>query len=375
MKSFSLPRPYPVTLALASLTLMSPLFSPAPLCAKTSAAKRYPYIEKVDKTGDAQTLPHSKAVLNIARAAYASDSPHLYDAGSSCRKAEANLVLYGKEDNDVGFDKAAIKTGGANDSDSYRFFYSIKDYHGRRLLLKKYQQSWQGDMHDLLSVDAKADVNKLIGSLASLDISDGRNLPADCKLVTSGNWNCPWLVGGKDATGIEAIELGHPVVVLSDWAVYTVTANGAVKKVAVVKFRPTAERVATLIPNGSLKKLYFLLDKIIGVPAEDEGTYGATSRVRVTAAHAWGNLIYRPWAMEDPHNSRAEVDAGLKKWSSGAAAYKNQYQELLKLYPLAEAQLAQHYQKNLGKSEKEARGLAHSALDQTMRLHFVFPKG
>lgn len=195
--------------------------------------------------------------MNIARAAYASDSPHLYDAGSSCRKAEANLVLYGKEDNDVGFDKAAIKTGGANDSDSYRFFYSIKDYHGRRLLLKKYQQSWQGDMHDLLSVDAKADVNKLIGSLASLDISDGKNLPADCKLVTSGNWNCPWLVGGKDATGIEAIELGHPVVVLSDWAVYSVTADGAVKKVAVVKFRPTAERVATLIPNAVSRNFIF----------------------------------------------------------------------------------------------------------------------
>ncbi|MBI1269217.1 hypothetical protein GC174_02160 [bacterium] len=375
MKSFAPARPCFVPLALATLALMSPLFSPVPVCAKTAASKQYPSIEKVDTAGGAQALPGSKAILNIARAAYASDSPHLYDAGSVCRKAEANLVLYGKGDNDVGFDKAAIKTGGANDSDTYRFFYSIKDYHGRRLLLKKYQQSWQGDMHDLLSVDAKADVNKLIGTLASLDISDGKNLPSDCKLVTSGDWNCPWLVGGKDASGIDAIELGHPVVVLSDWAVYSVTANGAIKKVAVVKFRPPAEKVATLIPDGSLKKLYFLLDKIIGVPAEDEGTYGATSRVRVTAAHAWGNLVYRPWAMEVPHNTRAQVDAGLKKWSSGAAAYKSQYQELLKLYPLAEAQLARHYRESLGKSEKDARNLAHSALDKTLRLHFVFPAG
>ena len=375
MTSLSRPRPYSVSLALATLALMTPLFSPPPVFAKASAAKRYPYIENTEKTGSAQAIPGSKAVLNIARAAYDSASPHLYDAGSVCRKAETNLVLYGKDDNDVGFDKTAIKTGGANDSDSYRFFYSIKDYHGRRLLLKKYQQSWQGDMHDLLSIDAKADVNKLIGTLASLDISDGKNLPSDCKLVTSGDWNCPWLVGGKDSAGIDAIELGHPVVVLSDWAVYSVTADGAIKKVAVVKFRPTAEKVATLIPDGSLKKLYFLLDKIIGVPAEDEGTYGATSRVRVTAAHAWGNLIFRPWAMEVPHNTRAQVDAGLKKWSSGAAAYKSQYQELLKLYPLAEAQLAQHYRKSLGKSQKEARSLADSALDKTLRLHFVFPAG
>ncbi|MEZ4545177.1 MAG: hypothetical protein R3C24_14950 [Cyanobacteriota/Melainabacteria group bacterium] len=147
-------------------------------------------------------------------------------------------------------------------------------------------------------------------------------LPADCKLVTSGNWNCPGWWGGKDATGIEAIELGHPVVVLSDWAVYTVTANGAVK-VAVVKFRPTAERVATLIPNGSLKKRFiFCWIKSSVSRQKTKGPMALLQECSHCRLHAQGQSHISSLGYGRPHNSRAEVDAGLKKWSSGAAAYK-----------------------------------------------------
>jgi hypothetical protein len=123
-----------------------------------------------------------------------------------------------------------------------------------------------------------------------------------------------------------------------------------------------------------LRQLAVLLDAIVGIPSQSEGTFNATGRNRVAAANGWMNLVLRPWAMPEPYNTAAEVKAGLKHWSTARAAYRAEYRRFQALYPRALRILASHYRASLNKSPHEAAALARQSLDRAIGLHFTFAK-
>jgi len=126
------------------------------------------------------------------------------------------------------------------------------------------------------------------------------------------------------------------------------------------------------LPDGPLRELAKLLDKIIGIPKEDEGTFRATPRLRGEAAIAWANLALRPWALAEPANTKVEVEAGLKTWAKGSPIYKQQYAQLKSLYPQAEKSLANYYQTNGRMAPAAAARLAKSSLETAYRSNFKF---
>ena len=117
-----------------------------------------------------------------------------------------------------------------------------------------------------------------------------------------------------------------------------------------------------------------VLDEIVGVPSQSEGTLQPTARIRVAASWAWANAALRPWALEEPYNSEKEIADGLQAWTKRSAAYRARYQRLQALMPKAERSLAAHYQKALRKSPAEAGALAKQALARAVGAHFVFGK-
>jgi hypothetical protein len=94
----------------------------------------------------------------------------------------------------------------------------------------------------------------------------------------------------------------------------------------------------------------------------------------VAAANGWMNLALRPWAMPEPNNTAAEVNSGLKRWSTARAAYRAEYRRFQALYPRALRALASHYRAALKKSPREAAALARQSLDRAIGLHFTFAK-
>ncbi|MBZ0189705.1 MAG: hypothetical protein K8F91_25895 [Candidatus Obscuribacterales bacterium] len=102
---------------------------------------------------------------------------------------------------------------------------------------------------------------------------------------------------------------------------------------------------------------------IIGKPKDSEGTYQATSRLRLSATNTWGNVLCRPWAIEEPHNTRQEVDQGLVTWSKGSPTYRQQHQRLKLLYPKAVAALTKYYASVLKYDHKKAVLQADSSID------------
>jgi hypothetical protein len=141
-----------------------------------------------------------------------------------------------------------------------------------------------------------------------------------------------------------------------------------------IAFGPPAKDATTLLPAGSLRLLAGLLDAIVGIPSQSEGTLNPTRRNRVAAANGWMNLALRPWAMPEPNNTTAEVKAGLKRWSKGSAAYRAQYRRFEALYPRALRTLTSHYRVLLNKSSREAAALAKQSLDRAIGMHFTFAK-
>ena len=238
--------------------------------------------------------------------------------------------------------------------------------------------NWQGDWYDLCFVDASVQPDKFASLVSSFDQC------GQCRLVENKRvsivyhdlWHPPWLfhnlktnqtlaVNTKDNWGTDHEKF------FPDWAVYAPAGGSRIKRICTISFAPT-ERAVDLLPKGPLREMALLLDKIIGIPKEDEGTFHATPRLRGEAELAWGNLMLRPWAMGVPKNSREDVDKGLKKWAKGSPIYRQQYTQLLKLYPRALQSLTVYYQRYFNQSFKNARQLASISLDTAYRSNFKF---
>jgi hypothetical protein len=185
-------------------------------------------------------------------------------------------------------------------------------------------------------------------------------------------WQRPWLVLSQKKDHVLYIDTQHPAEFMANWDVYAANKKGILECVCKIAFRPDVKKAFDLLPDGPLLALAQLLDKkVIGYPAPgSEGTMNQTPRLRNTVANKWADLILRPWAVDTPADSRAAVEDTLKKWSQASKANAAQYRQLKALYPQAQAVLAAHYEKNLGRSHKDALALAAQNMDLALRTNF-----
>jgi len=188
--------------------------------------------------------------------------------------------------------------------------------------------------------------------------------------VTRDTWQKPWILRNKATGKFIAIDTQHPAEAMSDWDVYAPNKDGKGKIICKIRFKTPSKNASSLLPKGPLSQIAVLLDKIIGIPKEDEGTMHPTDRLKNDVQKMWGNLLFRPWALSQPDATKAQVDKHLKKWQKGARAFHDQYVQLQTLYPQAQAALTQYYEEVLGKPHEAAQKMATKNLDIAYRSHF-----
>jgi hypothetical protein len=333
--------------------------------------------------------PDCKTALRLAKIAFRSDLPHIYDAVYVVKAREKSLVLWPMKlpdepeivngqlvwpehvegDDLIPFDPHYIH--GASTGGSCRAAYvEKKDQDGALFAVRQYQLG-QNDAYDLLVIRSKESPEKNLDRLSNTDF--GQNtFPPNVKVVTTESYNCPWIFhNGKDNHTV-AIDTQQVWLCLSDWLIYTKAKDGSARLIGKIAFKPEGKNSKRLLPKGPLYDMAILLDQIIGIPKNDEGTLQPTAGLRLQASHMWGNLIYRPWAMEKPKNSRKEVEAGLKRWRKGSPVYKEQYERLWRLYPQANDQLTNYYETAFHLPHERAAGLGKKNMDLALRSNFNY---
>lgn len=329
---------------------------------RSLAPRSYPRLVGRATTADA------KFALAAAQAAFNSKAWHLYDpAAADFVKAKTKALIAWPETENVAVDPKFLesKTGGEAIKSS---FLQIKPVDGVRFALRQKPMNWQGDWFDVFLVNSKDDTAKIFDTLGQEDLNS-KPLPG-FKRVSGDAWQKPWLLRNAKNEHVLFIDTGHPAEYLCQWNVTVPSKTGSPSELCKIQFCPPSEKIVQLIPRGALRDLAVLLDKIIGNPKESEGTMQATPRLRLSVAHTWGNVLYRPWAVAEPSMSRTEVDALLKRWSRGSKVYAAQYAQIKPAYESAKLQLSNYYEHNFGKSKREAQAMSSKILDRTYRTHF-----
>ena len=311
-----------------------------------------------------------RQALVVARRAFDSTAAKTADAAPlilTDKKPDFGILLapgaHSPDGDEMIVDERAVQQ---QNGGHFTALFLQKATQGAHFVVTQQKMNWQGDFFGLHLVDATHDAEQT----AEMRAGEKKTAAAT---IFKDSWQRPWLIRDPESHTVVAIDTQHPADVLADWIVYR-AANGVAERACHIAFRPPAIRAADLLPPGPARKLALLLDKIIGVPAQDEGTYRATDRVHVAAAHAVANLALRPWALEESHNSAAEIENGLRTWAQRSPMYRTQYARAKALYPRALRALASHYRHTLEKSQGEAATLAKQALARAYGAHFVSAK-
>lgn len=339
--------------------------------------------------------PECQQILKAAKILFHSNCPELIDNPNLVQRANIGLVLAPQgrevdapENHAFWFDTRFIEAKEPKypqpssfdvEPDCPRAMFWQKDaVDGHRFLIGQRKMNWEGDWYDLCSVRSDMPVEKFHDFIAALSDKGQTQLKkVDQGYVIYCNyWQRPWLFYNKTSKLVMAVDpkaswSQSNNKVLSDWAIYVPDSKLGARCIGTISFCPTGRGIS-LLPKGSLRELSVLLDKIIGIPSQDEGTFRATPRLRSKAANAWCNLMLRPWAIEEPRNSAMDIETGLKKWAKGSPVYKQQYAQLKVLYPKALDALTVYYQSYFHKSPNDARKLATKSLDLAYRNNFSF---
>jgi hypothetical protein len=334
-----------------------------------SSAKPFPRIV------DATNAKACRQALVVATLAFRSSAPKLSEAAPAILrdgKPASGILLAPNgsngEEQDYIVDEQAV-TQSEETGDFKKVLLQKTPADDPRFVVKQEKMNWQGDWHALFLANVALEGEKLAAALAA-----AKDAKADgVKVVFKDAWQQPWLLRDPQTSQIVAIDTQHPADFLARWTVYA-AAKGAAVPVCRIAFGPPAKDATKLLPAGPLRQLAVLLDAIVGIPSQSEGTFNASGRNRVAAANGWMNLALRPWAMPEPYNTAIEVQAGLKRWSKGHAAYRVEYRRYQALYPRALWALASHYRVTLKKSRYDAKVLAKASLDRAIGMHFTFAK-
>lgn len=318
----------------------------------------------------ANQLEQCGEALQIAKATFESDEFFLYAPPVIPVSVKSMLVLQPeavdisggdalKFDPNV-FDK--LQKGGEYAPGSV-FWKRTADY-GNRLLVDVRPHGWQGDVYSVFVVKENFKLREFLAQ----DRDDVKKSP-QLDLIILNGWRPPLIFQNKKSEATWLIDVGPPYAFLSDWEIHVVEPKGAPVR-CTIQFRPEVENAAGLLPQ-EVRILAGLLDSTMGKGA-NEGTGQWTARLRLAAQHTWANAALRPWALREPYNTRGEVDDGLKDWSRHGATHFKVYRDIQRQYSLAEQSLAEYYQRNFGRSAKDARASAVYALDIALRSHFAF---
>jgi hypothetical protein len=326
---------------------------------------------------DATNAKACRQALVVGRLAFQSAAPKLSEAAPAIlkdRKPAFGILLAPNgssgEEQDYVVDEQAI-TQSEETGEFKKVLLQKAPADGFRFVVTQEKMNWQGDWHALFVASAARDGENLAKAVSD---AKGKEAKADGVTVVFKNaWQQPWLVRDPQTGQIVAIDTQHPADFLARWTIYAAV-KGAAVPVCRIAFGPPAKDATKILPAGPLRQLAALLDAIVGIPSQSEGTFNASGRNRVAAANGWMNLVLRPWAMPAPYNTPAEVEAGLKRWSTGHTAYRAEYRSFQALYPRALRALASHYRVSLKKSPRAAAALAKQSLDRAVGMHFTFAK-
>lgn len=316
------------------------------------------------------TAPECAQALQVATAAFRSDEPNLFGPPPLPANFPATLVL-GPAALDLSAgdalkaDASVMEKRPIGGEDPVRHLYwQAKPAQGHRLAVAEDPVGWRGDMYSLYVVPSDTRPEALLAQVRGGG-PKGRFEP-----LIRGNWRPPLVFKKNAGNDLWFVDVGQPFEVLADWRVHTVDAQGATRR-CTVRFRPQAKDIAQLLPPP-VRELASLLDQTLG-KGDQEGTLQPTAQLRLDAQHAWANAVLRPWVPGGAYNTRAEVDAALKRWSHAGPSYRKVYAAILEQYPRAEEALARRYRNVYGRSEAEAKAVAAYTLDNVYRGHYVFP--
>ena len=330
------------------------------------------------------SLPECNQVLDAARLLFNSTAPEFSEDCLPVRKARLGVILgplanYRDCESDCAFwfDSTYIEPDKPA-GERPRIFKQKEVERGSRFVVGQKPMNWQGDWFDVYCVEANMPVDK-IQALVNKSGDSGQvenKKMAGAYIIYRDLWHRPWLFRNGTNKHVVAVNprsewLQENEKVIPDWAIYRASAPGQVELVGIIRFSPESEPLA-LLPRGPLRDMFSLLDNIIGIPSQSEGTFRQTARLRGETRVVVGNLMLRPWALGQPDNSKEEVEKGLKRWSKGNAVYRQQYEQLKRLYPRALDALTVYYQKTFKEPPAKARALAVKALDLAYRSHFCF---
>jgi len=222
--------------------------------------------------------------------------------------------------------------------------------------------NWKGDWYKLYAVDPSLAET----AFKPLDRDDPR-------IVLDNKWIPPLMLRNLKSGVVWAVDSGSGAIGV--WDVYAAGKDG-VKESCRIVTQPKVRTAFDLLPPA-VRALARDLDATLG-DGMDEGTLQPTARMRYEVAQAWTNLAVRPWALVAdgvwPYNTRRDADAGLKRWSYGAASFRALYKRIQGEYPAAVDELAALYVARFGKTPDAARALAIHNIDIAYRDHFIFPQ-
>lgn len=311
--------------------------------------------------------------LAIARATYDSDNAYLYAPPTIPKDIGSMLVLQPKatdisEGDALIADPGAFRKNPQTDTDgdaSPSLYWQVKPDHGMRFVIYEEPFGWRGEQYALFALTSDVAADKFLAGYKREPKTDV------FKPLAGEGWRPPLVLQEKATGDLWSIDVGAPYIFLSDWNIYSIGSDGAARRCS-IHFHPQAKSELDLLPSP-VRKLATLLDGTLG-KGENEGTLAPTAGLRIDVMHIWGNVAMRPWAAvkSEPHNSRQEVDAGLKAWSHQAKSFGKLYREIMAQYPRAEHALAKFYRVEYRKSAGEADAMARQALDMAFRTYFTF---
>ena len=235
----------------------------------------------------------------------------------------------------------------------------------RRLAVVDQRFNWEGDWYYVYVLRGGVTSVDLAKDLSGTDTSKQSYFP-----VLAASWNPPLVLTENTSGSVWFIDMGAPYQILGDWKVYTMSKDGA-RNSCTMSFRPDVRSTLSLLPKAA-QRLAALLDSTLG-SGKDEGTLQPTSRIRLDVAEQWANLALRPWALEDPYDTRKDVDEGLRQWSLATSERASTYHEIRRQLVLTGEALGPYYEERFKLSSSVARQVALYATDLAYRSYFIFP--
>jgi hypothetical protein len=315
--------------------------------------------------------PECEEALTLAQTAFASDSPRLYAPLILSAKPKSAFVLGALELDISGGD--ALQTDGSTfekfltpqSSKVKTVYWQTHGEQGRRLVVQEIPHGWRGETYSAFITADGQTINDFVTRV------EQREQLTSTEKIVSESWRPP-LVFQRGVSGpIWLIDVGQPFIFLGAWSVYALELGS--KLSCSIDFRPRAVKDSIALLPAPTANLFRLLDKAIG-SGEGEGTQQSTTWIRVNVQHTLANTALRPWALQSPHNSRAEVDFGLDRWAHESKYNRRLFQALRVKYPKAERALAAHYHQHFDLGQIKSKQMAAYALDIAYRSHFVFSK-